>query len=170
MAYSAIAVANAFIEKAKARGIKDLSPMKLQKLVYFSHAWMLAIDGTPLIKDPVKAWRFGPVIDSVYHEFKSFGSQNITQLGTEYESSGDGFLDFKYVIPLLPKADTKVDQILDAILDTYGDLSAVKLSNLTHEPGSAWSITEKEHLGGEQRGYIISNDIIKDSMRNKLGL
>ncbi|MDZ5641674.1 hypothetical protein [Enterobacter sp. A103] len=35
MAYSAIAVANAFIEKANERGICDLSPMKLQKLVFF---------------------------------------------------------------------------------------------------------------------------------------
>jgi uncharacterized phage-associated protein len=36
MAYSTIAVANAFIERAKGAKITDLTPMKLQKLVFCS--------------------------------------------------------------------------------------------------------------------------------------
>lgn len=171
MAYSAIAVANAFIEKAKGKGINDLSPMKLQKLVYFAHAWMLAIVDKPLIKDNVKAWKFGPVIDSVYHEFKSFGSSNISTLGTEFEGlESDDVFDIKYVIPKLPKSDETASAIIDAILDTYGDRSAISLSNLTHEPGSAWCITRAQHKDGAVREFIIDNEIIKSAMKKKLNL
>lgn len=171
MAYSAIAVANAFIEKAKSKGINDLSPMKLQKLVYFAHAWMLALADKPLIKENVKAWKFGPVIDSVYHEFKSFGSGNISTLGTEFEGlESDDVFDIKYVIPKLPKNDETASAIIDAILDTYGDRSAISLSNLTHEPGSAWCITRDQHKDGAVREFIIDNEIIKRSMKKKLNL
>lgn len=171
MAYSAIAVANAFIEKAKNKGINDLSPMKLQKLVYFAHAWMLALADKPLIKEDVKAWKFGPVIDSVYHEFKSFGSNNITTMGTEFVGLGsDDIFDVKYVIPRLPKSDETASAIVDAILDTYGDRSAISLSNLTHEPGSAWCVTREKHKDGSVREFVIDNEIIKHAMKKKLNI
>ncbi|MFM1365617.1 type II toxin-antitoxin system antitoxin SocA domain-containing protein [Yersinia enterocolitica] len=171
MAYSAIAVANSFIEKSKLRDISDLSPMKLQKLVYFAHAWMLALTDKPLINEPVKAWQYGPVINSVYHEFKNFGSQNITNLGTEFEGiDSDNIFDMKYVIPRIPKDDNQSNQIIDAVLDTYGNKSATFLSNLTHEPGSAWCETQHEHNKGHARGYVIDNEIIKKSMKSKLGV
>lgn len=171
MAYSAIAVANAFIEKARTKGITDLSPMKLQKLVYFAHAWSLALTGKPLINEKVKAWPYGPVIDSIYHEFKNFGSKNITNLGTAFEGTdSDNVFDMKYVIPRLPKEDIEASQIVDAILDTYGNRSATSLSNLTHEKGSAWCETQSEHKMGQVRGYVIDNEIIKTSMKSKLSV
>ena len=47
MAYSTIAVANAFIERAKGAKITDLTPMKLQKLVFFAQSWSLKILDKP---------------------------------------------------------------------------------------------------------------------------
>ncbi|MBI0275645.1 SocA family protein [Hafnia alvei] len=172
MAYSAIAVANAFIERAKQKGITDLSPMKLQKLVYFAHAWMLALDNKPLIKDPVNAWKFGPVIKSVYHEFKSYGSKNITSPGTEFEvfDSDDGVIDAGFIIPEISKSDTKANDIIDAVMDIYGNKSAIFLSNLTHAPGSAWCETKKFHKDGQEQGFVIDNNEIKKAMILKLGL
>lgn len=169
MAYSAIAVANAFIEKANERGIRDLSPMKLQKLVFFAHSWMLALSGKPLIKEPVKAWKYGPVIDSVYHEFKSYGSRNIVSLGTEFEGlDSDDVFDMKYTIPKLPKNDEHANAIINAILDTYGNRTATYLSNLTHESGSAWAVTRKLHCDGGVREFVIPNEIIKETTIKKL--
>lgn len=171
MAYSAIAVANAFIEKAEKKGINDLSPMKLQKLVYFAHAWMLALADKPLIKEDVKAWKYGPVIESVYHEFKSFGSNRITSLGTEFQGlDSDDVFDMKYVIPKLPKSDKQAAAVIEAIIDIYGDRSAIYLSNLTHAQGSAWCETRNKHADGSVREFVISNDIIKKAMKEKLNL
>lgn len=40
--------------------------VQLQKLVYYSQAWSLAWDGAPLFHDKIEAWRYGPVVRSIY--------------------------------------------------------------------------------------------------------
>lgn len=171
MAYSAIAVANAFIEKAKAKGIRDLTPMKLQKLVFYAHAWSLVMTNKPLVKDKVFAWTYGPVIESIYHEFKSFGSTNITKPGTElaWDDDPNALIEFKYVTPRLPQEDEFSSDIVDYVLEAYGDQSAISLSNLTHRPGSAWHTIVEEHGGGGPRSLVIPNDVIKECTAKELG-
>ncbi|MEG2273229.1 MAG: DUF4065 domain-containing protein [Acinetobacter sp.] len=172
MAYSAIAVANAFIERAKKQNITDLTPMKLQKLVFFAHAWSLAASNNPLIKDKVLAWRYGPVIESVYHEFKSYGSNNITKPGTEliWSDDPDDIVKAKFSAPMIPKSDDYANSIIDVVLDVYGDKSAVFLSNLTHEKGSAWDVTKEHHHDGSSKGYVIPNSIIQETTKKELGV
>lgn len=172
MAYSAIAVANAFIEKAKARGIKDLTPMKLQKLVFYAHAWSLVMSNEPLVKEKISAWPYGPVIESVYHEFKGYGSTNITDLGTEFvwDDDPNAIVQAKYVAPKVPSSDGITMSLIDTILDAYGNESAISLSNLTHRPGSAWYKITEEHGGGEPRNLFIPNDVIRDCTSKELGL
>lgn len=172
MAYSAIAVANAFIEKAKAKGIKDLTPMKLQKLVFYAHAWSLVMTNKPLVNDRVFAWRYGPVIESIYHEFKGYGSTNITKPGTELKWNEDpaALIEFKYVTPHISEDDELSADIVDYVLEAYGDQSAIALSNLTHRPGSAWHTIMEEHGGGEPRNLVIPNEVIRDCTSRELGL
>lgn len=171
MAYSAIAVANAFIEKAKARGIKDLTPMKLQKLVFYAHAWSLVMSNKPLVKDKVFAWPYGPVIESIYHEFKGYGSTNIVKPGTElkWDDAPDALIEYRYVTPRLPESDELSADLIDYVLEAYGDQSAIALSNLTHRPGSAWHTVMEEHGGGEPRNLVIPNEVIKDCTSRELG-
>jgi uncharacterized phage-associated protein len=138
--YSAIAIANAFIDRAGEER-QGLSPMKIQKLVYFAHAWKLALANKPLIEDPVKAWKFGPVIDSVYHEFKKFGNSDITSYGTLYEG-------FSYIVPKVDSADLDTIALVERIRAVYREYDAIELSNMTHEPGTPWYTTLKEHDGG----------------------
>jgi len=170
MAYSAIAVANAFIDKAKKIGITDLTPMKLQKLIYFAHAWSLAVSGEPLITDKIKAWRFGPVIESVYHEFKSFGSNNITKHGTEFifDNDDDNLIKARFSASKIDKNDEYANSLIDAVLDVYGDKNAFFLSNITHKPGSAWDVTKENHHNGDVRGYVIPNNIIEETTKREL--
>ncbi|EIW3592815.1 SocA family protein [Salmonella enterica] len=172
MAYSAIAVANAFIRKAKEKGIKDVTPMKLQKLVFYAHAWSLVMSNTPLVRDKVFAWTYGPVFESIYHEFKGYGSTNITKPGTELvQNNGiNSILKAKYVAPEIPDNDEFSESIIDGVLDAYGDQSAIALSNLTHRPGSAWHTIVEEHGGGDPRNIIIPNDVIKECTSRELGL
>ena len=69
--YSAIAVANCFLDIADAQS-RPITPLKIQKLVYIAHGWHLAIYEEPLIVELVEAWKWGPVIPLLYHEFKNF--------------------------------------------------------------------------------------------------
>ena len=53
MSYKPRLIANAFLLKASSYR-RSLSHLQLQKLVYFAHAWHLAIHKEPLIKMRVK--------------------------------------------------------------------------------------------------------------------
>jgi len=53
--------------------------MQLIKLVYIAHGWTLGLYNQPLIGKQVEAWTYGPVIPSVYHDFKHYGRDPITQ-------------------------------------------------------------------------------------------
>src|SRR5208282_4587731 len=70
--YPSMAVANWFIEN-----LSRVDPLKLQKLVYFAHGWHLALRDQPLIDELVEAWDYGPVVPSLYHQFKRYGNQSI---------------------------------------------------------------------------------------------
>ena len=78
MGYSAKAPANYFIGKY---GRFKISPLKLQKLVYISHGWHLAIFDRELVDDEyAEAWQYGPVFPSLYHEFTEFGANPMANL------------------------------------------------------------------------------------------
>ena len=79
-----LAVANFFIEKSKASGV-PVDPLKLQKLIYFAHGWHLAVTGEPLLDENVEAWPYGPVVPTVYHEFKKDGNSTIAGPATIFD-------------------------------------------------------------------------------------
>lgn len=46
--------------------VGPMSVMKLQKLVYYSHAWSLVWDGQPMYDARVEAWANGPVVPELH--------------------------------------------------------------------------------------------------------
>ena len=56
--FSPKAIANFFLSLAKQSG-EAITPMKLQKLVYYAHGWFAGHTGTPLINETVEAWHTG---------------------------------------------------------------------------------------------------------------
>ena len=51
-------------------GGEYISNLKLQKLLYYAQGSFLAVTDSPLFDDPIVAWQHGPVVESVYHEYK----------------------------------------------------------------------------------------------------
>lgn len=87
--------------------------MKLQKLIYYAHAWHLAITDEPLVTDyRFKAWAMGPVLPTVWHARKSEGSRARSTW--------------------VPDSSELIDEILDLVNEQYGSLSGNELSALTH--------------------------------------
>ncbi|KQP40004.1 Panacea domain-containing protein [Pseudorhodoferax sp. Leaf274] len=146
MPFSAKQIANFFLDCA-AEERAAISPMKLQKLVYYAHGWYTGYTGTPLINEAVEAWQFGPVIPSLYHEFKRFGSGPIHGKATE--------LDFaslqSTVVP--PPADGSVRAFLANVWNSYKGFTATKLSEMTHAADSPWARTWQNNPG--MRGVDI---------------
>jgi len=110
----AIDIANYFLSKADEEAGDVMSNLKLQKLLYYAQGFYLALYDEPLFSEPIKAWKHGPVVPSVYHHFK------------EHSEFG---LPRPKEIKALPR---QVREVLDEVYKVYGQFSAWKLRNLTH--------------------------------------
>ncbi|MBT0569794.1 DUF4065 domain-containing protein [Curvibacter sp. CHRR-16] len=155
MAYSAYAVANAFIQRAEEGKISNLTPMKLQKLLYFAQAWHLkGTNGLPVLDDHFARWKYGPVIPAIYHEFKAFGYQPITRKATTLSMNDAGY---SVLVPMVPAEDLSTWGLIDAIINSYGSFDAQTLSTMTHEENSAWA-------QGNPDGSVITHpEILSDT-------
>ena len=140
----AIDVARHILHKAQEKGFR-LDPMQLQKMLYFSHGWMLGLCERPLFSEPVEAWPYGPVVESVYHEFKAYGSGDLPDSEAR---QCDGL-------------DESINKIIDQVISIYGKYSGPILSGMTHEKESPWEQTYKSGY----RSVSISNAVIHDYFR-----
>lgn len=131
--FSPKSIANYFLELAAASG-ESLNPIKLQKLVYYAHGWYSGYTKKPLIDEAVEAWQYGPVIPSLYHEFKRFGSGVIRGKAVEYVGFGSP-------AAVIPPADPDIRKFLTNVWNSYGRYTGVALSEMTHASGTPWDTT-----------------------------
>ena len=166
MAHPAKAIANYFIAAFKNFKGEFLSPMKLQKLVYFAQGWHLGLNSTRIAEESIEAWPWGPVVPCLYHEFKHFGNGSITQLATEFDWSV-GFGEVQ--TPTLTGDDEQVvfsKHFLDRIIEIYGSFTGIQLSNLTHEPGTPWDIINKQYDGKIPKRVEIPDELMQKYFAN----
>src|SRR5579863_3866825 len=90
-----------------------ISNLKLQKLVYYAQGFHLAIFGAPLFPEDIYAWNHGPVVPSLYREYRRFGAGAIP--------SPTDLDDELY--------DDHARKFLDEVYSVYGQFSAWKLRN-----------------------------------------
>lgn len=167
MPYDPKAIANYFLDVAERDG-QSLSPMKLQKLVYYANGWHLAIKDTPLINEQVEAWPYGPVIPSLYREFRQFGDQPIVGHACIFESDDPWQSELVRFEPSIDDDAAQADftkQLLDRIWEKYGHYTATQLSNDTHMPGSPWRDIYKHYDGEIPRGTDIPIESLKKYFR-----
>ena len=151
MTYSAKSIANFFLELAQKEGVY-ITPMKLQKLVYYAHGWFAGHMGKPLIDETIEAWQYGPVIGSLYREFKHYGAQPINKLATEFDLD-----NFESVI-VPPPSEEAVRKFLTSVWTSYSKFTGIALSQMTHAPGSPWDIAWKD--SGGIKGKDIPQELI----------
>lgn len=134
-------VANKFLDLA-AEHDDVLTPMKLLKLVYIAHGWMLGLYGDPLIKDEVQAWKFGPVIPMLYRATKDYRGSPVLH---------------KLAAPVRDDLDEIEDDLVGQVYDRYGEYDGTALSRLTHRLGTPWALT---YVDGEF-GTVIPTELIR---------
>lgn len=141
-----------------------LTPMKLIKLAYISHGFTLALTNEKLFRDKIEAWKYGPVIPNIYEDFKHYGGNEIQELsycGTslnDKEGIDERLNKFKGSIPITGR------QIIDAVLDIYGDFSGLGLSTITHKTGTPW----EQCYNPNKHGVEISDEITKAYYKGQL--
>lgn len=123
MAYKALDIANKIISKTDLEHGDTISNLKLQKMMYYQQGFHLAYFGTPLFDEDIVAWQYGPVVPSVYKEYKSFESNSISTSKEGISLSDDE------------------EELFNNVYEEYNQFSAVALMKMTHEE-TPWKTTE----------------------------
>ena len=175
MGYCTFAVANYFLDLGK-RDKKGITPLMVQKLVYMAHGYHLAFTakhddpaGEPLVDDEfAEAWQYGPVFPSLYHEFKRFGGDPITEPAEDTDIIFENErLQVTSEIPKVNPDDNFVCTLLDNVWEVYRGYTGYELSSITHKDGSPWDSTIKEGEGF--KNTHINNEVIRDYYFNLIG-
>lgn len=172
MPYTPDAIANYFIQKGDP--CRDgLTPMKIQKLVYFAHGWHLALKDAPLLDEKIQAWEYGPVVERLYHALKEYEDNPVTKPITCLKTRpGFNALDAieEYEPSLNDQPQNKVftQALLDKMWELYGSFGAIQLSKMTHEAGTPWDQIRQKFPAYLPKGVPIPNELIKAHFQSKL--
>lgn len=100
--------------------LEEVTPLMLQKLLYFIQGIYSALYGRPLFKEDCRAWIHGPVYPEVYELFRDFKYNPID--------------DARFAL-LEGTADTLTDNeksVIDLIVNTFGMYGGKVLERITH--------------------------------------
>lgn len=125
-----------------------LSNLSLQKILYFAHMLHLGRHGEPLVGESFEAWDYGPVLPSVYHRAKVFGSSPVRNVFHVNDDHMDG----------------DALETLEEAVRALSDQPAGKLVAITHWEDGAWA---KHYPGG--RNKLIPNSDIQEEYHDRVG-
>ena len=121
--------------------LKSMTNLKLQKMIYLVYAEYLDKTGKKLFKDDIIAFKYGPVVPSVYEYYKDNGRNNI-QVDKDEEIFAQEITLPMVLARFLQSLDEK--NVIDSIQTTfekYGQLTASELVAITHRKGTPWDHT-----------------------------
>lgn len=133
---SALSLCNNILSRAHKEKI-EVSPMKLQKLLYYICVKYVKETGVSPVMERFEVWKYGPVVSSVYSVFKPFGSSPIK--GYYRNVKGD-------VRVIDEKNNSLIKYCIDYVWDNFKHTGAIDLAKRTHKRGSGWySAFQKHH-------------------------
>ncbi|MDN0040566.1 Panacea domain-containing protein [Bacillus altitudinis] len=131
------------LSKSKLNTKYEITPKKLQKILYYAQSWFLVKEKKPLFENEhFQAWQHGPVNYPIYMEYKNYGYFPIPPVNFSEE--------------LLSHNERSH---LDSIWGTYGHYSADELEHLTHKE-DPWIITRGDLGPDAPSSEVISEEII----------
>jgi len=143
-------VCNAMLDAASG----PVTNLALQKLLYFAHGLYLMEARRPLVSGYFEAWKFGPVHPAAYASFKGAGDQPIDFRA----ESVDPLTGVRRSIPA--PADAAVSSIVFRVMHSYGRMTPGRLVEISHAPGSPWSVVVDEGRLGVSFGMRIPDSLI----------
>lgn len=134
----ASAVAKEFVRLSLSGEEPDpLTNLRLQKLLYYAQAWSLVVRESELFPDDLQAWRYGPVVPTVYRAFPDGKGAN--QLAADALAAAPDL------------HDEEVD-FVRCVWDSYNEFSAIRLARMTHDETpwrKAWGNRSPEGTGND---------------------
>mgnify|MGYP001199837550 FL=1 len=137
-------VANYFRWKTDYEAGDYMTNLKLQKLCYYAQAWHLAFTGSAMFSDELEAWDHGPVNRDLYKHYRS-----------QLDRGWDPIEPDEVTANFSPADVFSLNELetLQEVWNSYGDLSAKRLEDLTHQE-DPWLNTSKN--------CIIETDLMRE--------
>ena len=129
LTFGPLNIANNILSRAFDEQV-DVTPMKLQRLLYIAASEYAKSTGVPLLHEEFQAWAYGPAIRTVHRYFSVLGAGPIRKFAVDAAGKSSRVDETK--CPEL-KAD------LDRAWNAAKHVSPVELSRLTQESSSAWA-------------------------------
>lgn len=143
-------IANFFLKIVERDAGSTITPLKLQKILYYAQGWHLALFDTELFGNDFEAWAHGPANVDIYTKYKTYGFSAIEA------PKGD--------LPIIPE---KLTDFLYSIWNTYGIYDGKYLEKLTHSE-TPWIIARGDCKEGTSCTNKISKESMKVFFKNKL--
>lgn len=128
-----------------------ITPLKLQKILYYAQGYYLAMNDKPLFSEDFQAWAHGPANPEIYEKYKDFGFDSIDAP------------DIKDV----PNFQENIVDFLYNIWATFGIFDGKYLEELTHQE-EPWINARKGYKPGDICHEIITKDSMKVFFKSKL--
>lgn len=124
----------------------EVTPLALQKILYYAQGFYIAFFKKILFKDDCQAWIHGPVYVNIYEKYKSFKSANILI------NINDNIKE---------KIEDEKKEILDVIIKYFGYYNGKALEKMTHYE-TPWINARKGLLPTENSNNIINKNDIEE--------
>lgn len=124
---SALNIGNNVLTRAFKEHI-DITPMKLQKLIYFIYKQYYKDTHCSLFSERFEVWKYGPVVRSVYDEFREYKSNAIMNY----------YIDKDNTVLVGNEENQAFKNAIDTVWKKYKLYDGMVLSELTHRQGTAW--------------------------------
>ncbi|MED3536220.1 type II toxin-antitoxin system antitoxin SocA domain-containing protein [Bacillus toyonensis] len=137
-------VAKYFIHLSEESTPYAITPLKLQKLLYYAQGFHLRDTGYPLFNDNLLAWAHGPVVRDIYDDYRHLGYFTIKSEPfyiTNHELTNEEI------------------ETIENVWEEYGHLDGKLLEELTHQE-DPWLFTH--------RNEVIDIDLIREYFANQL--
>ena len=146
-------VANFFLKVVDRESGSTITPLKLQKLLYYAQGYYLAINGKELFGEDFQAWAHGPANVGIYEKYKSFGSNCLPEPTEEIASClSPSIIEFLY-----------------DIWNTFGIYDGKYLEILTHKE-TPWIKAREGYKPGERCNVVITKESMKEFFKEKLNV
>jgi uncharacterized phage-associated protein len=128
--------------------LDEVTPLMLQKLLYFIQGVSYALNGKPMFFENCQAWVHGPVYPEVYDMFRDFKYNPIEDVrfaifgGTEDELTEDE------------------QGVIDLVVNTFGEYGGKALEKITHSE-TPWKDARKGYEDGIPSHEPLSMESIK---------
>eukprot|EP01035_Chromulina_nebulosa_P026099 gene26099-34121_t len=157
-----------FIRRSKNEHGIDISPLKLQKLLYYAQGYALASFGKALFEEDFLKWEKGPVVDSVYQEFSSrnahiYRNQSIETKHCQYDRTTT---NLKTVLhEYRQRIDIETQRYLNIIYTMFLHKNGEYLSDVTHNERPWKKTLEQENIQKEVMSDFFSGYPIFDFIK-----